>query len=362
MAQEILSQAELDALLHGTDASSAMPVGPGPIAPHAPRTGEAPPSPKPETATARDFNQSQRVRKNHILALGRLHDAVGRGFGAALSSLLRAPVDVKLLSVDERTYGDFQRVLENPTCLNVLRATPLQQWLLVDFNPSILYPIIDRLLGGGREPASVARRPLTQIERRLASRVMDLFLRELHNASPRGHDAAWTVERMESDPRCAALSSDGESVVVTSLELSIADSRGRLALCIPTAALQSMIEPRSSSGRGASGSPWGKNCSRARTSTRGLVELVATLAETTIGTGDLLNLHVGDIITTEKDIHSPLDVSVAGVTKFRARPGALRGHKAIQIESAETATANPSANRRRTGRQLSPGGIDADFA
>jgi len=55
------------------------------------------------------------------------------------------------------------------------------------------------------------------------------------------------------------------------------------------------------------------------------------LARSRISTGELFTLRVGDIITTEKDIHSPLVVNVEGVPKFRAFPGAMKGHKAIRI-------------------------------
>ncbi|MDZ4817441.1 MAG: FliM/FliN family flagellar motor switch protein, partial [Planctomycetota bacterium] len=42
----------------------------------------------------------------------------------------------------------------------------------------------------------------------------------------------------------------------------------------------------------------------------------------------------GDIITTEKDMREGLNVFVEGVTKFRAKPGAFKGRKAIQIDQS----------------------------
>jgi flagellar motor switch protein FliM len=62
------------------------------------------------------------------------------------------------------------------------------------------------------------------------------------------------------------------------------------------------------------------------------------LAETTITTRDLLDLRVGDIITTDKDRRSPLEVNVQGLVKYHASPGALKGRKAIQIEEIVAAT------------------------
>ena len=84
-------------------------------------------------------------------ALQTMHEGFGRNFGAALSALLRTIVEVKLTSVDQLTYSEFVFSLENPTCFNLLKAEPLEGQLILDINLSILYPIIDRLLGGGSE-------------------------------------------------------------------------------------------------------------------------------------------------------------------------------------------------------------------
>src|SRR3989304_5826145 len=61
------------------------------------------------------------------------------------------------------------------------------------------------------------------------------------------------------------------------------------------------------------------------------VEMNVRLAQTRITAGELLSLCVGDIITTAKGVHSPLVVSIEGVPKFHASPGALKGHKAVLV-------------------------------
>jgi flagellar motor switch protein FliM len=67
-----------------------------------------------------------------------------------------------------------------------------------------------------------------------------------------------------------------------------------------------------------------------------VIELRVQLAETKISTGDMIGLRVGDIITTDKDINTPIQVSIEGVEKFTARAGAFKGRKAIQIEAPLT--------------------------
>ncbi len=112
-----------------------------------------------EKVTTYDFKRPERVGKEQMRALQTLHEGFGRNFGAALSALLRTILEVKLTSVDQLTYSEFIFSLENPTCFNLVRAKPLEGYLILDINPSILYPIIDRLLGGGKESGPPARRP-----------------------------------------------------------------------------------------------------------------------------------------------------------------------------------------------------------
>jgi flagellar motor switch protein FliM len=59
----------------------------------------------------------------------------------------------------------------------------------------------------------------------------------------------------------------------------------------------------------------------------------------------LIGLRVGDVITTEKDIHSPIAVSVEGVVKYHAKPGAFKGRKAIEI--ADTVQPEPPKAERK---------------
>ncbi len=277
-------------------------------------------------------------------ALQTLHEGFGRNFGAALSALLRSIVEVKLTSVDQLTYSEFVFSLENPTCFNLLRAAPLEGNLILDINPSILYPIIDRLLGGGRESAPLARRPLTEIELRLVSRITHLFLQEMHHAWQNVIELDLKVERVESNPQLVQIVPPNEVVVLISFELTIGDLRGMMNLCIPFNSIERIGGKLSSN----SWISYGKRQSspetikQISTNLKGaVVELVAQLADTKITTGDLIGLRVGDVITTDKDINSPVAISLEGVVKYLARPGAFKGRKAVQVEAEVAPTPNP---------------------
>ena len=340
MSGEVLSQAEVESLL------STMAAG-GEAAAAAAMSAEAGPAragaKAREKITAYDFKRPERVGKEQMRALQTLHEGFGRNFAAGLSAMVRTMVEVKLTSVDQLTYSEFVFSLENPTCFNLLKAEPLEGNLILDLNPSILYPIIDRLLGGGREAGVLARRPLTEIELRIVSRITGLFLDELHHAWENVLDLRLAVVRVESNPQLVQIVPPNEVVVVISFELALGEVRGMVNLCIPYNAIERISGKLSANswvayGRRTATAESIEQIGRNLRSSR--VELRVRLASTRITTGDLLGLRVGDLIATEKDVHRPLLVSVEGVPKFRGRPGALKGHKAIRIEEV---IANPCA-------------------
>jgi flagellar motor switch protein FliM len=217
--------------------------------------------------------------------------------------------------------------------------------LILDINPSILYPIIDRLLGGGKDSGPLARRPLTEIELRLVSRITTLFLEEMRRAWLNVLDMHLTVERVESNPQLVQIVPPNEVVVLISFELTLQEVRGMMNLCIPFNSIE-RIGNKLSANSWLAYSRRGATPESMQTIGRGLrgslIELVVELAESKINTGDLIGLRVGDIITTEKDINEPLDVLVEGVAKFHARPGAFKGRKAIEIDRTVAITSPPA--------------------
>lgn len=292
-----------------------------------------------EKITPYDFKRPERVGKDQMRALQSLHDGFSRNFGAAISAMLRTIVEVKLTSVDQLTYSEFVFSLENPTCFNLLRAEPLEGNIILDINPGILYPIIDRLLGGGKDSTPPARRPMTEIELRLVARVTNLFLTEMKRAWDNIVPLVLSVERVESNPQLVQIVPPNEVIILISFELAMGEARGMINLCIPFTAIERVGNKLTNNNWSTyrRSEPTKETTSLiSRQIDSSLVEMVVTLAETTISTADLLSLRVGDIITTDKDVHSPLDVAVAGVRKFLAKPGALKGHKAVQVEETLT--------------------------
>jgi flagellar motor switch protein FliM len=323
---ETLSQAEVEHLLNSIERGDAPSAELASTDTFRPR----------EKVTVYDFKRPERVGKEQMRSLQTMHEGFGRNFGASLSALLRTMVEVKLTSVDQLTYSEFVFSLENPTCFNLISAQPLEGQLILDINPSILFPMIDRLLGGNTNSALPARRPLTEIELRLVSRITTLFLKEMQHAWENVLKLELAVDRVESNPQLVQIIPANEVIVLISFELTVGETRGMMNLCIPF----NTIERISAKLTANSWVSYSKRPPSMQTMQRvsnqiaeAPVEVVVELATTRITTSDMLGLRVGDVIASEKDVREPLVVSVQGIPKFVASPGKYKGRKAIQIRA-----------------------------
>lgn len=323
---DVLSQSEVESLLAALDPSAQQDQG---------RNSHHRREELHGQISVYDFKRPERVSKEQMRAFQALHEGFSREFGAAVSGMLRTIVEVKLISVDQLTYSEFVFSLENPTCFNLLASEELDGNLILDLNPSIIYPIIDRLLGGGREGAhSFPNRPLTEIELKLVGRITDLAIKGLENAWSNICDLKLSVVQVESNPQLVQIVPPNEVIVLISFEVTMGEMRGIMNLCIPF----NTIEPLSGKLSSDSWSAYTKRIATPRQQlnletglSMATVELVAHLAHAKLTSAELVNLSVGDVIVTEKDVNEGLDVLVEGRPMFQGFPGVYRGHRAVRV-------------------------------
>lgn len=340
--EEELSQSQVEGLLKAMEKGEASPQTPVPTAPNpGENSRQRPQSAAParhhsnERVTPYDFKRPERVGKEQMRAMHSLHETIARNFGAVVSGMLRTMLEVKLLSVDQMTYSEFVFSLDNPSCFNVLKADPLEGNWILDISPALSCAVIDRMLGGDPEPGTPIRRPLTEIENRLIGRLVSAFLAELRDAWLNIVPLDLSITSVESNPQLVQIVPPNEVVILICFEVTLSRNRGMINLCIPFNTIERFNSQLSNNG-------WvGYSRSRPTPETRATissnvdtaaVDIIVTLARSKIKTGDLVDLSVGDLITTEKDVALPLELSVQGVPKFHARPGAFRGKKAVRID------------------------------
>ena len=280
----------------------------------------------------RDVPQSDTLTAGELRLLQTLHEGLSRAFGTSLSTVLRNPVEVSLAGVDQLAYGKFVHGLEDPSYFNVLKAEPLGDRLMLDVELAILYPILDRLLGGhGDDPPP--RRSPTDIELPLAGRIVRLFLKDLHEAWRDVLSLRFEVLQVGSHPRLLRVLPSDETVVLVSFALTIGTRQGMMRLCLPCRAIRQIadkltargrMEPSAAVASGEGSTDDADDCSPG-------AEVAVTLASTSITASELAGLCVGDVIVTETAADSPAVVSIDSQPRFHGKPGASQGRKAVVL-------------------------------
>jgi flagellar motor switch protein FliM len=343
---DVLDQSEVDALLAAVDSGTMQPEP-------APQVFGANGAHTVDVQTY-DFKRPERVSKDQMRALEGLHEGFGRNFGAALSGYLRTIIEVSVAHIEQLTYSEFIHSLPNPTCFNLLKSEQLDGSLCLEISPLIIYPVIDRLLGGSNADLFIPQRPLTQIEQRLVQRITDRATHHLSEVWSNLTPVTFKVDDFESNPQLVQIVPPNETVVVIGFELKMGNRAGTMSLCIPynviepimgVLAAQNWFSYQRKGGQEDHLRKLTKNVHNAP------VEARAFLAQTTIRMSELLALQVGDIITTEKACNKDVLLTVEGRQKFLGQLGQLRGNKCVRITRATEAAVDVST------RDGSPGAM-----
>ncbi len=284
-----------------------------------------------------DFKRPERVSKDQMRALETLHDSFSRNFGAALSGFLRTIVEVNVANIEQMTFSEFTHSLPNPTCFNLLGCEPLEGNMCLEISPLIIYPVIDRLLGGSNADLFIPQRPLTAIELRLAQKIIDRCMRALEEAWQAVTTATFALVDTESNPQLVQIVPPNEVVVVVGFELKMGNRAGTMSLCIPYNVIEPVVEKLSAQTWAAYKRSRRDEALRKRLAHQldaANLTVTTVLADTTIKLNELMNLRVGDLILTEKPASAPLSLLLEGKRKYIGHLGQINGNRAFKVRRA----------------------------
>ncbi len=282
-----------------------------------------------------DFKRPERISKDQMRALQTLHEAFARNFSAFMSGFLRTIVEVRVANADQLTYGEFLASLPNPTSFNLISAPVLDGQLCLEISPLIIYPVIDRLLGGSNEEVFIPQRPLTLIETRLVQKILNRGMTNLSEAWETVRQIEFSLGEMESNPHIVQIVPPNEVVVVIGFELKLGSRAGTMSLCIPFTVIEPLMDDISAqswsqAGRHRDDDQWGRLIADRLADAR--LQVIAVLAETSITVSDLRSLEVGDVIMTDKPASSPATIYVEAVPKFLGDIGRHKGNRAVKVQ------------------------------
>ncbi len=314
---DILNPAEVETLLRVVEA------------------GQLSSAPAPASSLPYDFKRPERVSKEQIRALANLHEVFARSFGASLSGMLRTLTEVHLESMAQMTYQEFVAGLPNPTCFTLFSCEPLAGSMMIEFGPDMVFPVMDRLLGGGRGTGPMPERPLTAIEWSLAGTITRRALEDIAGM--------WAIVKKldlkpvssESNPLLIQAMPPNELVVVAGFSVRVADAQGRMNVCIPYVT----IEPLVADVEAHSWYPAAAATAVAPPQVKGplaqaTVKVSAVLAETTITLRELLNIEAGDVIETAHPAIEPVTLLIEGKPKFAGKAATWRNRWSVEVTEA----------------------------
>lgn len=320
LANEILSQSEIDALLSAINTGEMS-------------ADDFKKEEEERKVKVYDFKRALRFSKDQIRSLTRIHENFARILTTYFSAQLRTYVHINVASADQIPYEEFIRSVPKMTILNVYELPPLDGRILIEINPNIAYSMMDRVMGGKGVSINKVEN-LTEIETTIMSQLFEKAFESLREAWSTVVDVDPVFDEFEVNPQFLQMVSPNETVVVISLNTTIAETSGMINICIPHVVLEPIL-PK------LSGSYWMESKRKESSSTevthlregvkKAKVPVVAELGKTEVTIEDFLTMGVGDVIDLGTGIGDPLTVCVGNVPKFIAQPGRSKKKLAVQI-------------------------------
>ena len=316
---DILSQDEIDALLDVVDDPADAPVS-------AKELNDE------RQIMLYDFKRPNRVSKEQLRAIRGIHDKIARNIASEMSTMLRSIIEIQLQSVDQMTYGEFLMSLPSPTSFNVFSMKPLDGSAILEINPSILFPMVDRLLGGKGESYDIERE-LTDIELTLLDNVLKVIMQKLRESWEPIIKIMPVVESKESSPNVIQIVAQNEIVIMIVLEITIGETSGMINLAYPVIHLESILSRLANKDLmlGERNIKKSRNIELKELIKRADMSVEAILGETNLSFKKILDLKVGDTIRLKQPSSNKAALSIDGKKIFEAQMGIHNHAKSMKV-------------------------------
>lgn len=280
-----------------------------------------------------DFRGTAKFGRDQIRALQVAHEVFSRRVASALSTHLRAFVQLEATDVHQIPFDDYVRSSATPTVLGVIDCHPLPAPALVDVDAGTALSVVDRMLGGsGRTGA--ARRP-TDLETALLRTVLADVADGIRRTLAPFVAVDPTLQAVEHNPQLVQVAAPTDLTVVLSFHVSIAQpaaTEGMVTLCYPVAALEPLVDQLDHDhGTPPADVPHRPLAPLLRTTP---VEMAVSLGDVDLAARDIARLAPGDVIRLDVDPDEPAAAHVEGRPVARGHPGRRGRRLALLVTEA----------------------------
>ncbi|MET0064923.1 MAG: flagellar motor switch protein FliM [Candidatus Thiodiazotropha sp.] len=315
-ASDLLSQEEIDALLHGVDS--------GDVATESDSGAEG------GTVTY-DFTSQDRIVRGRLPTLEMINERFARLFRTSLFNMLRRTADLSVSSIQMQKFSEFVHSLFVPTSLNMIRVPPLRGKGLFVLDPKLVFSVVDNYFGGsGRFHTKIEGRDFTPTENRVIQLLLKHAFADLEAAWKPVFRVSFEYNGSEVNPQFANIVSPSEVVVVTSFHVDLENGGGDFHICMPYSMLEpirELLDAGVQSDRGERDERWEHSLKEEIMGAQ--VELSSNLTDVQMSLRELALLKKGDVIPIE--MPEEVVVEAAEVPIFKARLGISDGNYALKI-------------------------------
>jgi flagellar motor switch protein FliM len=314
---DLLSQDEIDALLHGVD-SGDVETGTDEIL-------------DPFEARNYDFASQDRIVRGRLPTLEMINERFARYFRTSLFNMLRRSADISVSGVQMLKFSEFVHSLFVPTSLNITKVSPLRGKSLFVLDPKLVFSVVDSFFGGtGRFHTKIEGRDFTPTEVRVIQMLLEIAFKDLSLSWQPVLEIQFEYVNSEVNPQFANIVSPSEVVVVTTFNVDLESGGGDFYICLPYSMLEpirDLLDAGVQSDRGERDERWEMAM---REEVMGAsVEISSVLGEATLPLRVLASLEVGDIIPI--DVKDEVEVCAESLPVFRGQLGVHNKCYAVKI-------------------------------
>ncbi|TWH64951.1 flagellar motor switch protein FliM [Azomonas agilis] len=312
--QDLLSQDEIDALLHGVDD--------GLVEPEAPMDDEG--------VHSYDLTSQDRIVRGRMPTLEMINERFARYTRVSLFNLLRRSAEVAVGGMQVMKFGDYMHSLYVPTSLNLVKLKPLRGTALFILDAKLVFKLVDNFFGGAGRHAKIEGREFTPTELRVVRMVLDQAFIDMQEAWKAVLAISFEYINSEVNPAMANVINPSEVVVVSVFNIELDGGGGDMHVAIPYSMLEpirDMLDARFKADTTDQDERWNKALRSDILDVK--VPLSATVARRQLRLREILSMQPGDIIPIE--LPENMVMYANGVPAFKVKLGSTKGNLALQI-------------------------------
>jgi len=330
---ELLSQDEIDALLHGVDDGDVE------TASGVDHTGEP---------QGYDFQSQDRIVRGRMPTLEMINERFARYFRIRMFNFLRRSAEISVAGIQMLKFSEYVHSLFVPTNLNIVRIRPLRGSALFVFDPSLVFTLVDSYFGGsGRFHNKVEGREFTATEMRVIRMILEMMFEDLVRAWMPVLDVEYEYVNSEVNPQFANIVSPTEVIVVSTIRMELEAGGGDIHISMPYSMLEpirELLDAGIQSDRGDTDDRWQKAL-RSEIKTADL-ELVSTLFDQDMSLREVMDFKPGDIIPI--DMPEKVLIESDDIPLFKGKLGVSNDNFAVQVQDKIKRETNTGSTLVRT--------------